>query len=74
MRLIGLVILAIILIAAFNAGASTPPAGAPLPAATSEPVHENPGFQPGWGCLHPDDTAGVKGRILAVPVDPVDNC
>jgi hypothetical protein len=71
---IKLIILAIILVAAFNAG-SAPQAGVPLtPPATVEPAHENPGYQPGWGCDHPDDTTGVKGRILAVPVDPADEC
>lgn len=72
--MIKLIILAIILIAAFNAGAD-PTLGTPLPPpATTEPAHQNPGFQPGWGCVHPDDQTGVKGRILAVPVDPADNC
>ena len=73
--MIKLIVLAILAIAAFNAGADPATTGAPAPpTTTAEPAHENPGFQPGWGCDHPGDTTGVKGRVLAVPVDPADNC
>lgn len=70
--MIKLIILAIIAVAAFNSadGESAPLA----PPAAVEPAQENPGFAPGWGCDHPDDTTGVKGRILAVPVDPAPDC
>lgn len=70
--MIKLIIVAIIAIAAFNSAGDDPAPKAPAP--TVDPAHENPGFAPGWGCAHPGDTTGVKGRVLAVPVNPGDGC
>jgi hypothetical protein len=68
----GWIIVAILCLFAFKGGLNADLVGDPplAPAPTVEPAHhDNPGYQP---CSK--STEGVKGRIRAVPVQPMEPC